>query len=100
VMSLALSQAVPQVNLGDLTFPAQFLIDYVRVYQIDGQNTKITCDPTGLCFLSFVFRVLMMVLDYPTADYIKNHKDAYEDASQTLWTNLYTPPTSSYRGEC
>jgi hypothetical protein len=48
----------------------------------------------------FVFHALMIVLDYPTADYIKNHKDAYDDPEQTLWSNLYTPPTSQYRGEC
>jgi beta-glucan synthesis-associated protein KRE6 len=43
-----------------MEFPAQMLIDYVRVYQRKGQ-TNIGCDPK----------------DYPTADYIARHPEAY-----------------------
>lgn len=43
-----------------MVFPAEMLVDYVRVYQRDGE-TNIGCNPP----------------DYPTADYINNHFDAY-----------------------
>ncbi|CAD6888887.1 unnamed protein product [Tilletia caries] len=46
-----------------MTFPAQFLIDYVRIYQLDGGDDKITCDP----------------VDHPTSEYIKNHPDLYQN---------------------
>lgn len=43
-----------------MVFPAEMLVDYVRVYQRDGE-TNIGCNPS----------------DYPTMDYINNHYDAY-----------------------
>ena len=35
------------MDTSTLTFPAKFLVDYVRVYQPDGADSKVTCDPTG-----------------------------------------------------
>ena len=46
-----------------MEFPALMLIDYVRVYQRNGQ-TNVGCSPPN----------------YPTADYINNHLDAYTSA--------------------
>jgi beta-glucan synthesis-associated protein KRE6 len=43
-----------------MEFPAEMLVDYVRVYQRKEQ-TNIGCDPPG----------------YPTADYINRHPDTY-----------------------
>jgi hypothetical protein len=43
-----------------MQFPAEMLIDYVRVYQRKG-SVNIGCDPP----------------DYPTLDYINRHQDAY-----------------------
>ncbi len=43
-----------------MTFPSEMLVDYVRVYQRAGQ-TNIGCDPPN----------------YPTADYINRHYEAY-----------------------
>lgn len=43
-----------------MIFPAIMQIDYVRVYQRSGA-TNIGCDPK----------------DYPTADYINSHTEAY-----------------------
>ena len=43
-----------------MTFPAEMLVDYVRVYQRDG-HTNVGCDPP----------------DHPTANYINNHPEAY-----------------------
>ena len=46
VLALALSQALTTVDPTRLTFPAEFKIDYVRVYQRqDAQN--VGCDPSG-----------------------------------------------------
>ncbi|KAE8213431.1 hypothetical protein CF327_g3048 [Tilletia walkeri] len=46
-----------------MTFPAPFLVDYVRVYQLDGGEDKVTCDPA----------------DHPTAKYIEKHPDLYQN---------------------
>jgi hypothetical protein len=51
------------IDLTTMTFPAEMLIDYVRVYQREG-NTNIGCDPP----------------DYPTADYISRHPEAYSSS--------------------
>ena len=57
VMNLAISQSfqVPQWDL--LEFPAQFKIDYVRVYQKDDRPDRVSCDPS----------------DYPTYNYIEKY---------------------------
>lgn len=48
------------IDMSTLLFPAEMRVDYVRVYQRRGE-TNIGCDPE----------------DYPTADYINRHMDAY-----------------------
>lgn len=46
VLSLAMSQALRTVDTSTLTFPAEFKIDYVRVYQRQGAK-NVGCDPSG-----------------------------------------------------
>ena len=46
-----------------MEFPAEMLVEYVRVYQRKGQ-TNIGCDPPN----------------FPTANYIQNHLDTYSSA--------------------
>lgn len=55
------------INLASMIFPAEFLIDYVRVYQRKG-HTNVGCSPK----------------DYPTEDYINNHEDAYQSMSNAV----------------
>lgn len=43
-----------------MEFPAEMLVDYVRVYQRKGSE-NVGCSPK----------------DYPTEDYINRHQDAY-----------------------
>lgn len=57
-----------------MVFPAEMLIDYVRVYQRDGE-TNIGCNPP----------------DYPTTDYINNHLEAYSSAYQTSFPSIPLP---------
>jgi len=47
-----------------MTFPAEMLVDYVRVYQRENQ-INVGCDPP----------------DYPTANYINDHYAAYNSLS-------------------
>ena len=49
-----------QIDLATMQFPAEMLVDYVRVYQRKGQ-TNVGCDPPG----------------YQTAKYIQRHVDTY-----------------------
>lgn len=51
------------VDLSTLTFPNEMHVDYVRVYQREGE-TNVGCNPTN----------------YPTTDYINNHINAYTSA--------------------
>ena len=43
-----------------MTFPAEYKVDYIRVYQRKGQKNT-GCNPKN----------------YPTAEYINNHLEAY-----------------------
>ncbi|EJD45587.1 glycoside hydrolase family 16 protein [Auricularia subglabra TFB-10046 SS5] len=70
MLNLAVSTSFQPVDLPQMTFPAEFLIDYVRVYQRKGSpESAIGCDPP----------------DYPTLDYINRHINAYTNPNLTTW---------------
>jgi hypothetical protein len=52
------------IDLTTMVFPTEMLVDYVRVYQQENL-VNIGCSPK----------------DYPTADYIANHAEAYHSLS-------------------
>jgi Beta-glucan synthesis-associated protein SKN1/KRE6/Sbg1 len=56
-----------------MMFPAEMLVDYVRVYQRKG-SSNVGCSPKA----------------YPTADYINNHLDAYHSKSVLGWYPLFS----------
>ncbi|KAJ7752819.1 beta-glucan synthesis-associated [Mycena maculata] len=82
ILNLGISHNWQTINLDSMVFPAEMLVDYVRVYQRDGE-TNIGCDPS----------------DYPTTDYINNHYSAYTDPNITEW-QWDKPKNSLYEGGC
>lgn len=75
------------VDFAHLPFPAELLIDYIRVYQ--RSDGKIGCDPA----------------DRPTAAYIAAHQNAYNNPNLTTWAQAgYSMPVSlpwtGFRGAC
>ncbi|KAJ6515518.1 beta-glucan synthesis-associated [Mycena sanguinolenta] len=82
VLNLGISSNWQTIDLTTMVFPAEMLVDYVRVYQRDGE-TNIGCDPP----------------DYPTADYITNHYAAYSNPNLTQW-QWDKPKNSLYSGGC
>ncbi|BGP57188.1 hypothetical protein JCM8202v2_004828 [Rhodotorula sphaerocarpa] len=60
VLNLGISTSFQQFKASNLDFPAEMLIDYVRVYQREGEE-NLGCDPPG----------------YPTSKYIEDHLEAY-----------------------
>lgn len=62
-----MSNGFQAVDLGNLKFPAQMLIDYVRVYQ--RKEGVLGCDPA----------------DHPTSAYIAKHPEAYSNPNLTTW---------------
>ncbi|KAF7977403.1 hypothetical protein HWV62_4035 [Athelia sp. TMB] len=77
ILNLGISPNWQKIDLDTMEFPAEMLVDYVRVYQRKGQ-TNIGCDPP----------------DYPTATYIADHLDSY-----SMW-NYPKPTNSLYAGGC
>lgn len=66
IMNLGVSNNWAYIDWGEISFPATFRIDYVRIYQpLDAINTG--CDPE----------------DYPTYDYIQQHLNIYENVNLT-----------------
>lgn len=51
-----------------MKFPTVMRVDYVRIYQPEGE-TMITCDPPG----------------YETTQYIADHPEAYNNPNYTHW---------------
>ncbi|KAF8213898.1 beta-glucan synthesis-associated [Mycena galopus ATCC 62051] len=82
ILNLGISNNWQTPDLTTMVFPAEMLVDYVRVYQRDGEQ-NIGCNPP----------------DYPTADYINNHYEAYSNPNLTQWQ--WPKPTNSlYAGGC
>lgn len=82
ILNLGISPNWQTIDLSTMIFPAEMLIDYVRVYQRKGQ-TNVGCSPT----------------DYPTEDYINRHMDSYMNPNLTSW-NYPKPKNSLYSGGC
>ncbi|KAJ1020204.1 hypothetical protein NDA16_004483 [Ustilago loliicola] len=68
LINLAISSGFGYIDWENLQFPGKMLIDYVRVYQPEGQ-TNIGCDPE----------------DFPTQTYINRHIEAYTNPNLTVW---------------
>lgn len=65
------------VNFDNLQWPAEMLIDYVRVWQ--RPEGRIGCDPA----------------DHPTAKYIQDHVEVYNNPNLTTWAGAgYSMPVS------
>ncbi|KAJ7348909.1 glycoside hydrolase family 16 protein [Mycena albidolilacea] len=85
VFNLGMSPGFQHQDFKHMKFPAQMLIDYVRVYQQPGTKNGMTCDPP----------------DRPTAKYIANHIGAYSNPNLTTWAQAgYTFPRNRLYDGC
>jgi beta-glucanase (GH16 family) len=73
VLNLGISTTWGEVDMVNLKFPTIMRVDYVRIYQREGQE-HITCDPPG----------------FPTTDYIAKHLVAYTNPNLTVCHSSYT----------
>lgn len=67
ILNLGISNSWTWIDWENMVFPAVMRIDYVRLYQKEGEE-MITCDPPG----------------FETTDYIKKHKRAYTNTNLTV----------------
>jgi len=67
IVNLGISNNWVQIDWEKLAFPTVMRIDYVRLYQKEGQE-MVTCDPPG----------------YETTEYIANHPEAYNNPNYTV----------------
>ncbi|CAD6582269.1 MAG: hypothetical protein CYPHOPRED_001879, partial [Cyphobasidiales sp. Tagirdzhanova-0007] len=82
IINLGMSSKFQALQFNALKFPATMYIDYVRVWQPQGQ-TDISCDPP----------------EYPTQDYINTYMEYYTDPNITTWpTNIW--PKNSLKDTC
>ncbi|KAJ7067416.1 glycoside hydrolase family 16 protein [Mycena amicta] len=85
IFNLGISPSFQTPDYTTLVFPAELLIDYVRVYQLPGTANGVSCDPPGR----------------PTADYIQAHANAYSDANLTIWSQAgYDFPRNGLYESC
>ncbi|KAF7290942.1 hypothetical protein HMN09_01272800 [Mycena chlorophos] len=82
ILNMGISQNWQTPDLETMVFPAEMLVDYVRVYQRDGE-TNIGCDPEA----------------YPTMTYINDHMEVFTDPNITTW-QWPKPQNSLYAGGC
>ncbi|KAF8314471.1 beta-glucan synthesis-associated [Clavulina sp. PMI_390] len=72
VLNLAVSTSFQPVDSAAFQLPAELRFDYVRVYQRKGLSDDYrSCDPPG----------------YPTADYINQHPNVYNNAQLLTWAS-------------
>ncbi|KAK7024037.1 beta-glucan synthesis-associated protein SKN1 [Favolaschia claudopus] len=85
VFNLGMSPSFQHQDFQHMQFPAQMLIDYVRVYQQPGTKNGVTCDPPNR----------------PTANYIAQHLAAYNNPNLTTWAQAgYTFPRNNKYDGC
>lgn len=83
IFNLGISNSWAYIDWNSLQFPMTMRIDYVRIYQPDGAS--LGCDPA----------------DYPTADYIQSHLNAYLNNNVTSWEDAgYKFPKNRLTGGC
>lgn len=75
ILNVALSESFQVPDFDQLEFPAHMSIDYVRVYQRDGQPDRVGCDPANR----------------PTYEYIENNKDMYYNRNITEYPKSKIP---------
>ena len=70
VVNFGMSNGFSAINLTGIgsTLPATMRLDYIRIYQDEG-NEIMSCDPPG----------------YPTTSYIVNHPEPYSNPNLTSW---------------
>lgn len=68
LLNVALSSGFGNINWDEIRFPAHMKVDYMRLYQAPGKE-NIGCDPDN----------------FPTADYINRHMEAYTNPNLTMW---------------
>lgn len=82
IMNLGLSNNWAYIDWLSLVFPSTMSVDYVRLYQPEGQ-VNLGCDPEG----------------YPTQEYIQKHLNIYENVNFTLYEDAgYTMPKNKLTG--
>lgn len=67
ILNLGISENWVAINWSAVSFPAIMRVDYVRIYQKEGEES-VTCDPPG----------------FETTEYIKNHPEAYNNPNYTV----------------
>ncbi|KAH9841904.1 glycoside hydrolase family 16 protein [Rhodofomes roseus] len=84
IINFGMSPSFQAQDWMHLEFPSKMYIDYVRVYQRSDVSDGTTCDPPN----------------YPTADYINKHAEAYSNPNLTTWSEAgYSwPKNSQYNG--
>lgn len=83
ILNLGLAPSFQHQDFEHMQFPSEMYIDYVRVYQREGIQNGLTCDPPNR----------------PTATYINNHLNAYTDPNITTWSQAgYNFPSNTLTG--
>ncbi|KAG9890681.1 beta-glucan synthesis-associated, partial [Aureobasidium melanogenum] len=84
ILNLGISENWVAINWSAVSWPAIMRIDYVRIYQKEGEES-VTCDPPG----------------FETTEYIKNHPEAYNNPNYTTWADTgYAWPRNSLMHGC
>ncbi|EJF66762.1 glycoside hydrolase family 16 protein [Dichomitus squalens LYAD-421 SS1] len=85
IMNLGISKKFGDVDFAHIQFPTRMRVDYVRVYQ-DPSAINIGCNPP----------------DFPTAAYIEECVEAYNNPNLTTWVDDYKRqfPKNKFLGEC
>ncbi|EJD47628.1 beta-glucan synthesis-associated [Auricularia subglabra TFB-10046 SS5] len=84
ILNLGMSESFQEVDTANLQFPAKMYVDYVRVYQRDGED-NIGCEPKN----------------FPMQDYINKHINAYTNPNFTTWAEAgYTFPKNRLVDNC
>jgi hypothetical protein len=102
VFNLGMSPGFQHQDFKHMQFPAQMLIDYVRVYQPSGVKNGMTCDPPDRPTANYIEQyVVRFCLILPALTPPLRHIAAYSNPNLTTWAQAgYTFPRNSLYDGC
>lgn len=85
-----------------LTFPSEMYVDYVRVYQREGIQNGVTCDPPNRPTANYIQRYIPLILIlscYRVSHMLHSHLNAYSNPNLTTWAQAgYKFPSNTLTG--
>ena len=102
IINLGMAPSFQQQDFKHMQFPAQMLVDYVRVYQREGLRDGVTCSPPNRPTADYIDKWVFVYYDVIfELTFLPSHGSAYDNVNATTWSEAgYNFPRNSKYDGC